>query len=362
MITADTAKQALTQSFKSLNIKATVIDAELTPPLCRFSIVLRGTTRIKKIESLSKEIAAHMKSKSVPIISEDFTDGKFTMEFMFDDHPIVNFDTLLSKTDFDKERSEKLLPILIGATDINDPVVLDIATMPHLLVAGSTGSGKSHMLHSIIKSLMLQGPKNIRLALIDPKIVEFSKYFGSDYLRYNIATTEAEVSEIFDDLLDTLKRRLQIFANSGVRDLAEYRQYGGDLPYIVVIIDELADLIRAKRTGFSTKLCSLAERSRAAGIHIIVATQHPSRDIVTGPIKANFVSRICCKVPTQVHSRVVLDANGAEKLLGKGDALLIDGDKNLLRFKGCLVSFETNKLPAVIKPKEKTWYQKLFKK
>ena len=322
--------------LKALGIKAIVERLEHKEPLYRYFVRLDPKTRYSKLESLAEDIALQMKPIAPPVIRPAFNTGLVLVEMMFDEHPVIPFDRLLTETNFVNTKYDMELPVIFGTTDIDQPLVVDLNKMPHLILAGTTGSGKSMLLHSITGSLLLKSKEiGIKLAMIDPKLVEFNVYNSSPSLLYPVVNDSEEALEMLQDLREEMSNRFKVFQKYNCRDIIEYREKVKKIPYIVLIIDELADLMRVK--GFEKLLCELAQKSRAAGIHIVAATQHPSSKVLTGEIRANFPSKIGCKVSTQVHSRVVLDRNGAENLLGKGDALFLDEGGTMKRFKGAFV-------------------------
>jgi S-DNA-T family DNA segregation ATPase FtsK/SpoIIIE len=289
---------------------------------------------------MAEDIALAMKPIAPPVIRPAFTSGLVIVEMMFADHPVINFDSIFAN------QTNGNLPLVIGTTDITTPLVIDLTKMPHLIVAGTTGSGKSMLLHAMITSIIrTYADVGIKLALVDPKLVEFDRYSKHPALLYPVVN-EAELAiDMLQDLKEEMNNRYRVFQKFKCRDISEYRAKVKKIPYVVLVIDELADLMRVK--GFEKLLCELAQKSRAAGIHIIAATQHPSSKVLTGEIRANFPSKIACKVSTQVHSRVVLDRHGAENLLGKGDALLLDESGNTFRFRGAYVAQDAPTTKAV---------------
>jgi len=232
-------------------------------------------------------------------------------------------------------------------------LVADLAQMPHLLIAGATGSGKSMALHAIINSLIMR--KNIRLALIDPKKIEFSHYVGLSQLYAPIARDADAAISLFKSLVTEMEARFVRLQKAKCRDISQYR---GSMPYIVAVVDEFAELMMASRRSAQELVCRLAQKSRACGIHIVLATQRPSTDVVTGLIKANFPSRMSCQVSSAVDSRVVLDRNGAERLVGKGDAILDCSGYRFVRLKGAYLS-ETQIMLNVKNNCNQSWWKRL---
>jgi S-DNA-T family DNA segregation ATPase FtsK/SpoIIIE len=296
-------------------------------------LVLERGCKVRQIELRSMEMALAMRSKTEPLIYPIPSKGIVRIEFMMSEFPDVSFNDVANSSEF--IRSKAVLPIAFGKTRRGENVIADLAEMPHLLVSGTTGSGKSIALHSIINSLFSR--TNIELALIDPKKVEFSCYDGVDCLYKPIAKDIDTSKELLRSLISEMDSRFDILQGNKCRDISRYR---GSMSYIVVIIDELADLMMSSKKEFQTLICRLAQKSRACGIHLIVSTQRPSTDVITGLIKANFPSRLSCRVSSAVNSRVILDRNGAERLSGKGDSIIVCPEHSFVRFKGSFISDE----------------------
>jgi len=378
MTTENGDVQVLNDAFDALGIKAVTEVCEERGPLKRYFVRLEGKTKISTLQNSCGELALRLKCLAPPLVKAEPSSGRVCIEVMHAEHPTVPFASLVEESNFQDPATlnDYTLPLLFGVKNITEPYILDLATMPHLLIGGATGAGKSMLLHSIINSLLIHSEtQNIRLALLDPKYVEFTAYRGSKALRYPVYHSISECVQVLEDLIEEMETRLRHFnKKGGYRDIQEYRAAGHKVPYIVLVIDELADLIQqqGRNKPFEKALCRLAQKSRAAGIHIIAATQHPSREVVTGPIKANFPAKVACKVTSQVHSRVILDVNGAERLLGKGDALFKSDGSGLQRFKGAFISTEVTKARVAKNPRKKSkvvepdkptsFFGKLFKK
>lgn len=246
------------------------------------------------------------------------------------------------------------LPLVLGQTTGGEPVVADLATLPHLLVAGSTGSGKSVALHTIIMSMLCRtSPDDMRCILVDPKRLEFSAYTDIPHLLFPIVTDPKRVLEVLSWAVATMEERYDDMSRAGVRNIYEYRDkvrrqtvdpldptYLAPMPFLVIIIDELADLMMVAGKDVEERIVRLAQMARAAGIHLILATQRPSVDVITGVIKVNFPARMAFKVISKIDSRTILDTAGAEKLLGKGDMLFLDAQGRLTRVHGAYVTNE----------------------
>ena len=283
------------------------------------------------------------------------------------DRETVYLREILESSEFLK--SDARLAMALGKTISGEPLVADLAKMPHLLVAGATGSGKSVCINSLISSILFKTtPDDVRLLMVDPKVVELTVYNGIPHLLVPVITEPKKASEALKWAVAEMESRYQLLAKLGVRNLADYNAKAtrlndsadadGDeeerpkaLPWIVIIVDEFADLMLTAPADVETSLMALAQKSRAVGIHIILATQRPSVNVITGVIKANFPSRIAFQVASKTDSRTILDMNGAERLLGKGDMLFLPGGQGEpIRIHGAYVSGEeTERLVESIK-------------
>jgi S-DNA-T family DNA segregation ATPase FtsK/SpoIIIE len=252
---------------------------------------------------------------------------------------------------------DKNIPLIIGPSHGGSSIICDLIEMPHLLIGGTTGSGKSVLLHSMLCGI-IESKKNIKLALIDPKRVEFPYYKDIKQLMYPVATNCEQALNIMYDLIEEMNERFEILQNSHTNLISEYNSISSkQMPYIVLVIDEFSDLAQTAKKEFQEKICRLAAMSRAAGIHIIMATQRPSVNVVTGLIKANFPARISFMVPSLIDSRVILDTNGAQKLLGKGDGIIHTNGFNMVRFQGAFIT--TNEIKRICKNNKKTIWNKI---
>jgi len=329
--------------LQRLKLDAEVVSASRIAPYSKFWVRLGADGAIKKIEAKSVEIGLAMQS-SAPICTPNFDGGTVCLEMMEGEHPEILFNDLARSSGFVQAENvlgKYELPVLLGVTDVVNPLIVDLADFPHVLLAGTTGSGKSVSEHAIISSLALHAKANrVKLVLADPKFVEFTAYQSLSSLMYDVATEPDSIEAVLSDLTKEMDDRLRKLHKAGCRDLKEYRAKTGKGTYIVLVIDELSDLMATTKKRFEDSLCRLAQKSRAAGIHIVVATQYPHSDVVTGKVKANFSGRICFQVTDPSHSRVMLgDKNaGAVHLQGKGDGYLSGGKYYMQRFKGALVN------------------------
>jgi len=322
--------------LSGLKIKADIIKVETNGTITKVFLRLHAGAKVNRIENCATEIALGAQSYGKPIIKIIPEQGLVVIELL--NHQIQKVDF----SDFDPWFQFKLideygtLPIILGKTHDGNELITDLSQMPHLLIAGSTGSGKSVLLHSIICSL-IKSDSLVKLALIDPKQVELSVYKDVKQLLYPVVNVPEEALDMLNDLIGEMEDRFVLFNEHSVNNIKAYNELCGPISPIVLIIDEFADLQRSFKEKFQSHICTLAQQARAAGIHLILATQRPSVDIVTGTIKANFSSRICLKVSSATDSRVVLDSNGAEKLLGRGDAIINSNDLDMIRFQSAFV-------------------------
>lgn len=371
--------ELLNKTFRKLKIDAETRSCITVGPLQRFSVYLKGDTQIAKLVKFSKEIEMSMKAIGQPLILEERDENGAATSFVQLDimtapHPTVDFDALVEETNFKNPEILKKfhIPILVGTTEISKPMIVDLQSMPHLIVVGVTGSGKSMFLHSVVRSIEAHSQnQGIRLALVDPKLVEFGCYEGSSALKYTITGSHDGALEILEYLEQTLNTRLEVLAKNRCRDILEYRalreslpekERGPKMPFIVAVIDEIADLVRQPKSPFQALLISVASKSRAAGIHFVIGTQHSSAQVITGLLKAQFPGRVGMKTATGKHSEVALDQRGAEKLLGSGDGLFLNSNGSLTRFKGAFVKPQPKKKRALL-PKQvekKGFFEKML--
>ena len=259
---------------------------------------------------------------------------------------------VLESAEFNHSASK--LTVALGKDIAGQPIVADLAKMPHLLVAGATGSGKSVCINTFITSILFKAsPEDVKLVLIDPKVVELSNYNGIPHLLTPVVTDAKKAAGALRWAVKEMENRYSLFAAAGVRDIARYNETAKEerLPLIVIIIDELADLMMIAPVDVEDAICRLAQMARAAGLHLVLATQRPSVDVITGTIKANIPSRISFAVSSQIDSRTILDMGGAEKLLGKGDMLFYPvGSPKPVRVQGAYIGDnEVEELLAYIK-------------
>jgi S-DNA-T family DNA segregation ATPase FtsK/SpoIIIE len=329
------------------NRKAQGIDCNVTgtypgPVITRFEVEPGPGIKVNKFVSLSDDLALALKARRIRILAPIPGKGAVGIEV-----PNPTPETVYLREIMDKVSNEKL-PIALGKKIEGEPFVADITTMPHLLIAGATGSGKSVCMHSIIATLLLtKTPSEVRLAMIDPKMLELSIYEGIPHLWAPVVIETSKATGLLEALVSEMENRYKRLSRIGVRSIEEFNSKltpeteDERLPFIVVFIDELADLMITVSRDVEPAIARLAHMARAVGIHMVLATQRPSVDVITGVIKANFPSRIAFNVQSKTDSRTILDMNGAEKLLGKGDMLFLPATSpEPLRVHGSFISTE----------------------
>ncbi len=343
-------KIILERVLSDFQIKGTVVEIHVGPAVTQYEVAVHSGTKVSRIESLDKEIALALAAKSVSI--EAPIPGKSTVGIEIPNPSIsaVKIREVLGNIPKNQEGAKIL--VALGKDLMGRVQTADIAKMPHLLVAGSTGSGKSVCMNSIIASILMRyRPDEVKLVLVDPKKVEMSNYNGVPHLLWPVVTDPKKASTALQRIVAMMDDRYETFAECGVKKVEEYNQYVDKkksqdptcslekMPYIVVIIDELADLMMVASKEVEASIQRITQLARAAGIHLIVATQRPSTNVITGVIKANIPSRIAFAVASFVDSRTILDTAGAEKLLGKGDMLYLPmGENTPIRVQGCFIT------------------------
>ena len=322
--TTELRKKLLEEALRSFGVGAHVVDIYQGPAVTRYELQPEPGVKVSRIANLADDIALNLAAHGVRI--EAPVPGKSVVGIEVPNATItpVRLKEIVKTNEFINNPSKLL--IAIGKDLAGDPVYGDLSKMPHLLIAGTTGSGKSVCINSIITSVLLRArPDEVKMLMIDPKMVELSIYDGIAHLLAPVVTDSRRAAVTLKEwVIKEMERRYKIFHDTAVRNLQAYnRKVGaeGSLPYIMVIVDELADLMMIAATEVETSICRIAQMARATGIHLVIATQRPSVDVITGLIKANIPSRIAFAVATQVDSRVILDMSGAEKLLGRGDML-----------------------------------------
>jgi len=336
--------KTLERTFTNFGINAKVVGVIQGPTVTRYEIHPAPGVKISKITNLSNDIALSFAVASVRI--EAPIPGKNAVGIEVPNRKRINvyLKQILESSEF--QNGKYKLPIALGIDIGGKPIIADLTELPHLLIAGATGSGKSVCINNVILSVLYKlSPEKVKFLMIDPKRVELNIYNGIPHLLIPIITDTSQAIKVLNWSISEMEKRFKIFAESGVRNLEGYNEYVRNinngtepLPYIIIVIDELADLMLSSPVKAEESLCRLAQMTRATGIHLIIATQRPSVDIITGSIKVNFPSRIAFAVSTQVDSRTILDVNGAEKLLGNGDMLFSPvGASKPIRAQGAFV-------------------------
>jgi len=352
----------LVQTLKEFDIESSVVGIETGPVITRYEIQIASGIKVQKVTVLDNDIGMAMRAKSVRIIAPIPGKSAIGVEIPNQIRKMVFFKELLVSNEFRK--SNAVIPLVLGKDISGRSVIADLTKMPHLLIAGSTGAGKSVCINTIIISILYTlSPSEIKIMLVDPKKVELAIYKNLPHLFVPLITQANKVALGLKCLIDEMERRYQLLKEVGVRNIDSYNKkdkkpYRDSLPkddesidlmeivpdkmpYILVIIDELADLMMVAKSEIETSIVRLAQLSRAVGIHLILATQRPSVDVVTGLIKANVSARIAFRVSSRIDSRTVLDTGGADKLLGQGDMLFLNpGDTDLKRVQGAYLEDE----------------------
>ncbi len=340
-------EELLNQTLQNFNVSAGVVNVTQGPSVTRFEVQPEPGVKVNKITNLSDDIKLCLAARDIRI--EAPIPGKHTIGIEVPNQtsrPVQISEIIQTRT---FEESASPLTTVLGLDISGKPIVTDLKKMPHGLIAGATGSGKSVCVNSILISLLYKAtPEDLRLLLIDPKMVELAPYNGIPHLVSPVITDVKAATAALKWAVEEMERRYELFAHTGVRDISrfnelamEHKQYSDKLPYIVIIIDELADLMMMSPADVEEAICRIAQKARACGIHLIIATQRPSVDVITGLIKANIPTRIAFSVSSQVDSRTIIDISGAEKLLGRGDMLFLEnGSSKPVRLQGTFVSDE----------------------
>lgn len=344
------------ETLDSFSIKAKVVEVNLGPAVTQYALEVGLGTKLSKITALANDLALRTEAPTGQIRIEAPIPGRNLVGIEIPNRSleIVTLKTMLESSVMNKSKSK--LTVSLGLDVSGNPVVANIAKMPHVLIAGTTGSGKSVLVNSFITSLLFRAsPAEVKLILIDPKRVELTGYNGIPHLMTPVIVEVEKILASLKWAMDEMDRRYKTFAERGVRNIDSFNELAGfqSLPYIVVIIDELADLMAFAPVDVEDAIARLAQMARATGIHLVIATQRPSVDVITGLIKANVPCRVAFNVSSMIDSRVILDTPGAEKLLGRGDMLYIPPDQaKPTRIQGAFVSDkEVRKLVDFLKAK-----------
>ena len=370
----DRMGEMLIQTLAQFKVEGKVTGRTTGPVVTQFEVAPGQGVKVGRIAALSDDLALTMRAQSIRIVAPIPGKAAVGIEVPNPTARKVTLRELIESGDWDRSRA--ILPIALGRDIEGKPVVADLAKMPHLLIAGATGSGKSVCINTIITSLVYRyTPKELKMLMIDPKMVELSAYNALPHLRHPVVTNNKNAAQLLKWAVHEMERRYELFHANTVRNVAEFNQKladgkdlieklppkptladengvstgpppvpvatpytAGQLPYLVIIVDELADLMMTVQGEVETPLAMLAQKARATGMHIILATQRPSVNVITGLIKANFPSRIAFRVASKVDSRTILDQNGAEALLGNGDMLFLPpGRSEPMRLQGAFI-------------------------
>lgn len=367
--------QVLVERLKTFNVDCTLGGRTTGPVVTQFEVVPAAGVKVNRIANLDADLALAMKAQSIRIVAPIPGKGAVGVEIPNPHSSMVRLRAILEAKEFGHARG--VLPLALGKDLTGRPYVADLAKMPHLLIAGATGSGKSVCINTVITSLVYRHtPETLRLLMIDPKMVELSAYADLPHLRHPVITDPADAAGVLKWAVLEMERRYQLLSANGTRSLGEFNKRvrdgitlrrpdadgaegdadrwiydGGPLPYIVVVVDELADLMMQVQSEVERPLAQLAQKARAIGIHLIVATQRPTVNVITGLIKANFPTRIAFRVASKGDSRTILDMNGAEALLGNGDMLFLPpGQSEPVRLQGAFL--DTDETDAILQ-----WYR-----
>ena len=345
----------LESALQSFRVEASVVGAKVGPAVTMFELEVAQGTRMNKVTQLAQEIAAALRAKSVRIIAPIPGKATIGIEVPNEKRRVVRLAELIHQKAYDKKFAA--LPLFLGMDAEGHAIVEDLARMPHLLIAGTTGSGKSVCINTILASLLLtRSPHDVQLILVDPKMVEMQMFSAVPHLMLPVVSDMKQAVNVLLWAVEKMEGRYDLFKRAGVRNIKGYNALGEDglrkkmgddfneertprhVPYIVIVIDEMADLMMTSKKEAELSITRLAQKSRAVGIHVIVATQRPSTDVITGVLKGNLPCRIAFQVASKIDSRVILDAMGAEKLLGQGDMLYTPPQTSQLkRVQGALV-------------------------
>ncbi len=359
--------EVLVEKLKTFNVQSKIAGRTTGPVVTQYEVVPAAGVKVNKIANLDADLALAMKAQSVRIVAPIPGKGAVGVEIPNPKPEIVQLREVLEAPEYAASKAE--LPLALGKDLMGRPYVADLAKMPHALIAGTTGSGKSICINTIVTSLVCRHtPETLRLLMVDPKMVELSTYQDLPHLRHPVVTDPRDAASVLKWAVMEMERRYALLSANGVRSISEFNQRvrrgadlrryqaredgeeedpnswlyeDGILPYIVVVIDELADLMMTVQTEVEKPLTLLAQKARAIGIHLIVATQRPSVNVITGLIKANFPTRIAFRVASKTDSRTILDQNGADSLLGNGDMLFLPpGKSEPVRIQGAYISTE----------------------
>ncbi len=371
--------KVLEKTFASFGFHVRVVEIQTGPVVAQFEVELEAGLRLSKITGLADDLAIALRVPSVRIVAPIPGKNTVGLEVPNTQRQLVRLREVMEEADATVQAMR--IPLYLGKDVSGNPIVIDLASLPHLLIAGRTGTGKSVCLNSIIASiLMCRGPDEVRMLLVDPKMVELSPYKNIPHLMHPVVTDMRKAEAILAWAVEKMEERYQLLARAGVRHLTVYNQLGEEelmeriqpseeerariplrMPFIVLVADEMADLMMTAAKEVEGHIIRLAQKSRAVGIHLVLATQKPTVDVITGLIKSNLPARICFEVSSRTDSRVVLDEMGGEKLLGDGDMLFLrPGTSALIRGQGTyLCDDEINRVIDAVATSEPQFVQEL---
>ena len=359
----DALGDVLVEKLRTFNVECEIGGRTTGPVVTQYEVIPAPGVKVNKIANLDADLALAMKAKSIRIVAPIPGKGAVGVEIPNPEPEVVRLRDILDSPAYQNSRAE--LPLALGKDLNGKPYVADLRKMPHVLIAGATGSGKSICINTIITSLVYRHtPETLRLLMVDPKMVELSTYKMLPHLRHSVVTDPRDAAGLLKWAVLEMERRYTLLSANGVRSIDEFNarwrdgvvlrrfepkgaeddpdrwiHQEGVLPYVVVVVDELADLMMTVQSEVEKPLTTLAQKARAIGIHLIVATQRPSVNVITGLIKANFPSRIAFRVASKTDSRTILDQNGADALLGNGDMLFLPpGTSEPVRIQGAYIS------------------------
>jgi S-DNA-T family DNA segregation ATPase FtsK/SpoIIIE len=370
----------LEKTFLDFGFRIRVVEIQTGPVIAQFEVELEAGLRLSRITGLADDLAIALRVPSVRIVAPIPGKNTVGIEVPNSERQLVRLREVMEET---RGKTQKMrIPVFLGKDVSGSPMVVDLSTLPHLLIAGRTGTGKSVCLNSIIVSLlMMRRPDEVRMLMIDPKMVELSPYKSLPHLMHPVVTDMRKAEAILAWAVEKMEERYHLLARAGVRHVSVYNQLGEEelmerirpendderrqipthMPYIVIVADELADLMLVAAKEVEQHIIRLAQKSRAVGIHLVLATQKPTVDVITGLIKSNLPARICFQVASRTDSRVVLDEMGADKLLGNGDMLFLwPGTSTILRGQGTYLSDdEINRVIAAVATSEPQFVKEL---
>jgi S-DNA-T family DNA segregation ATPase FtsK/SpoIIIE len=379
---AQVAAATLEKTFQEFGLNVKVVEIDTGPVITQFELELEKGLRLSKVTSLADDLAIGLRVPAVRVIAPIPGKNTVGVEVPNDVRVMVRLKELLDSCRADIE--SKGLPMFVGKDASGKPLVIDMCKMPHLLIAGRTGTGKSVCLNSLILSLLMtRSPDQVKMLMIDPKMVELSPYSRIPHLMHPVITDMKKAEAVLGWAVDKMEERYQLLSAVGVRHIDGFNKMSRDkvltklgidddsdeaamvpesMPYIVIIADEMADMMMTSGKDVEGHIIRLAQKSRAVGIHLVLATQKPTVDVITGLIKSNLPARVSFQVASRMDSRVVLDEMGADKLLGKGDMLYMAPEtSNLLRAQGTYVSDEEiNKVIEFFADQEPQYDQELI--